>query len=187
MLVLKTEIDKWLDSDWNRITFFKWEANQPGKDAPYACCHRGLGTWLATNGDLALDVFCVKDKKSSSTAENYLFNRTMNRLDYTKEEYLDNLAVNYTISLAKFNQTYFTKRYGEIQSYLERLKINVTENTSNSKRRTNPVEKSSVALKMIAAVVVIPFWLFVLCFMYKLLKITSKKYQRDKKTKEGVD
>ena len=27
----------WLDSDWNKITFFKWESNQPGKNANYAC------------------------------------------------------------------------------------------------------------------------------------------------------
>ena len=27
----------WLDSDWNKITYTRWEANQPGKHANYAC------------------------------------------------------------------------------------------------------------------------------------------------------
>ena len=111
----------------------------------------------------------------------------MNRLDYTKDEYLHKKAVNYTKSLSKFNHTFLITRLSETQSYLERLETVLSEKIKSSKPSINQVEKTSVILKMIAGVMIIPFWLFIVWFMYKMLNILSKNYQRDKKTKEGFN
>ena len=198
----------WLDSSFNKITYFKWDQNQPGNKAKYACSHRGTGKWLTTDGSLNLDVFCVNDRiydktkqlnktsivsNSSSDLQKHVPKYTgaqlvsVNNFVNRTLERLKNFNRILDIKIEKLNDSRVAVQFNRRMIFLFPDVSNIEayiEQKLKDKKKQDQLKNAKLVIKMIAALVMSISFLLIARIMTKIVMIKVKRLKLSRSKKE---
>ena len=184
--------DTWISSDGKKLTYYKWESNQPDKNSKYACSDRGSGKWLSTDGNSELDIFCVHEVDANSPIKlsqqfNVGYSVLIAHTNYVTRvlERMQNLEETYTLKIAKYemNLAFFDSTVELVDLDVDALE-KLNEEIAKLKPKANPLKEPAIIAKLIAEGFIVT-WLIIVWITIKILKIMTSKYELDKEVKEG--